>query len=78
MDNECVDAYVGLAKCDLAEFEGVGTEEQMQAVARSVNNLHKAFEIDPTNPLVSLMLAEHYLYSSASSASERHRRRQKN
>ena len=22
MDNECVDAYVGLAKCDLAEFEG--------------------------------------------------------
>ena len=69
MDNECVDAYVGLAKCDLAEFEGVGTEEQMQAVARSVNNLYKAFEIDPTNPLVSLMLAEHYLYSSASSAS---------
>jgi len=66
MDNECVDAYVGLAKCDLAEFEEVGTKEHAEAVERSVENLYKAFEIDPTNPLVSLTLAEHYLYSSAS------------
>jgi len=65
MDNECVDAYVGLAKCDLAEFEEIGSEEHAEAVARSVDNLYKAFEIDPTNPLVSLTLAEHYLYSSA-------------
>lgn len=65
MDNECVDAYVGLAKCDLAEFDDVGSPEHDAAVVRSLQNLEKAFKIDSFNPLVSLTLAEHYLYIAA-------------
>ncbi|CAL8078737.1 unnamed protein product [Calicophoron daubneyi] len=55
LDSECVGALVGLAILDL-------NEKTQDSIKQGVQKLSRAYNLDPTNPMVLNHLADHFFY----------------
>ncbi|KAK4473011.1 hypothetical protein MN116_002728 [Schistosoma mekongi] len=55
LDPECVGALVGLAVLDL-------NEKTQESIKQGVQKLSRAYNLDPTNPMVLNHLADHFFY----------------